>query len=96
MRNGKCLFTLMSEHKLKTDLETTKELTSVARPDQRVILDEGKLASELIQSWKLYGESTGEWTSSKLGDITMTVKVNKIEENAMSVTFPMRTGPELR
>ncbi|WP_269522725.1 alpha/beta hydrolase [Coraliomargarita parva] len=53
-------------------------------------------ASELIQSWKLYGESTGEWTSSKLGDITMTVKVTKIEKNAMPVTFPMWAGPELR
>ncbi|WP_269522724.1 alpha/beta hydrolase [Coraliomargarita parva] len=53
-------------------------------------------ASKTIQSWKLYGQSTGEWTTSKIGDITMTVKVDKIEKNATPVTFPMWTGPELR
>ncbi len=53
-------------------------------------------ATELIQSWKLFGRSTGEWSSSKDGDYTFVVEIEKIENNARSVTLPMWSGPELK
>ncbi|WPJ96739.1 alpha/beta hydrolase [Coraliomargarita algicola] len=52
--------------------------------------------SALIHSWKLYGQSSGQWVSDKDGDYSLIVNVDKIEKNATPVSFPMWNGPELR